>query len=48
MRTCRMTLVVGGTVSGLFLGRVDADAKVVSYQINGQSTRITLDRQQGA
>ena len=47
MRTCRMTLVVGGTLSGLFLGRVDADAKVVSYQINGQTyTYDTLDRQQ--
>jgi hypothetical protein len=42
-----MTLVVGGTLSGLFLGRVDADAKVVSYQINGQTyTYDTLDRQQ--
>ena len=47
MRTCKMTLMVGATLSGLFLAPDDAQAKIISYQIKGQTYMYdTLDLQQ--
>ena len=37
MRTCKMTLMIGATLSGLFLAPDDAQAKIISYQIKGQT-----------
>jgi hypothetical protein len=47
MRTCRRTVVLGATLSCLFLMRDDAVAKVESYQIHGQTyTYDTMNPQQ--